>query len=103
MKNKCAPAKRATLSEFRNGTWYTKMIEDNQTASPRSMSGRQTANQTVKNSHSLSELHKLRLERMAFKEERQKNIWTTYILAALLGCSLAFNIFFCLLASGIWL
>ena len=102
MKNKCALATRATLSEFRNGTWWIKTVEDNQTASPSKVSGRQTANQTVKPSHSLTELHKLRLERMAFNKERQRNIWTTCILGACLGSSLAFNVFFCLMIKGIW-
>ena len=105
MKNKCAPYKRATLSEFRNGTWYIGTKEEHQTASPRGgsgVSGRQTANQTVKPSHSLTELHKLRLERMAFNKERQRNYWSTCILGACLGSSLAFNVFFCLMIKGIW-
>ena len=102
MKNKCVPIKRATLSEFRNGTWYIGTKEEHQTASPRGVSGRQTANQTVKPSYSLTELHKLRLERMAFNKERQRNIWTTCILGACLGSSLAFNVFLCLMIKGIW-
>ena len=101
MKNKCV------LSEYRNGTWYTKTVEDKpglRMSYDRSgKSGGKTASQTVKPSYSHNELNKLRLERMAYKKDRTRAIWATSILSGILGISLAFNYCFYKVITGTWL
>jgi len=103
MKNKCV------LSEYRNGTWYTKTVEDKPRVKKSiypdrlmKMAAGQTASQTVKPSHSHQELNKIRLERMVYKKDKSKFIWTASILSGLLGISLAFNYCFYRVITGSW-
>jgi len=104
MKNKCAlGAARATLSEFRNGTWWIKTVKDIQTASPSKVSGRQTANQTVQPSHSHTELHRLRLERLGHIKDLKKSWWYVAGLSAALGISAGLNVVLYTIIDGKWL
>jgi hypothetical protein len=104
MKNKCAlGAARATLSEFRNGTWWVKMVKDIQTASPAKLSERQTANQTVHPSHSHTELHRLRLERLGHIKDLNKSRWHVCALGVALGVSAGLNIVLYSIVDGKWL